>query len=156
MRRWSTWFFAITITHLVISSILCLLCYVLWRDPGLNAAMIGCVLMLINLWLLASAWQRLIVKKVFALPISIIVIKYPLLMAFLREIIVTHQVNVGGLSVGLGSVVMTALVLAIARHFDMVPDLFISDTEMIGEPDTTAGKPDPHVDTDWVDHPERR
>ena len=84
-----------------------------WRDP-LSAASYaaGAGLVLLNVISMGLLWFHVIRKKLIALSLSIIVFKYPILGIIIYKLLSFTWINRVWFSVGLASLVVTALFFA--------------------------------------------
>ena len=105
--------FAIQIAVTLLGAVLS---WILWDFTAAGAAGLAATLMLANLVALQWCWNCFLVKKVFALPIGVIVIKYALLIVILYTFVVSRQIDVRGLSVGLGTIILSTVAFAIFKH----------------------------------------
>lgn len=159
MQALLRWVKFVTPAHALVSLVLLSACWVFWGFEATVAVGVGSLIELVNLWVLGWVWAQLLLKKMFALPIAVIVIKYPLLMFVLWELIVGRRVHVGGLSVGLGSILGTSVVLAVGHQIGWLPALSAVIGPVvyrdIAKPEVTTQGQSDEVDTRWVDHSER-
>jgi len=155
----SQWISIVTPPHILVGALLAGVSFLAWGSAATLASIAGSLIMLVNLWVLGWVWAQLLLKKMFALPLAIIVIKYPLLMMVLWKLIVGQHVHAAGLSVGLSSVLGTVLVLAVRHHRGTGPKLLtiLETPNNHSEPATPHGteQQSADVDTSWVDHSER-
>jgi hypothetical protein len=125
----------------ILTTVCCVfLAHWVWGFEAAVGALVGGVIIGINLFLTAWVWQSILLKKVFALPIALIVIKYALLMIFLYTNVASRNIHVGGLGVGLGSVVVSLVAFAIYHRVVSHEDDSLA-SESGSEP----------TDTSWVD-----
>lgn len=75
---------------------------------------VGCAVTGINLFALLWSWKRIIFKKSIAPAIAVIVLKYAIFGFAIYKLLGMKWVNVTGLVVGLGSIILTVAIIA---HF---------------------------------------
>ena len=87
-----------------------------WRAASSYA--VGTTLSLANVALLAVLWGRLLQKKLVALSLFIIVFKYAILGAILYQLLKTSWLSPAWFCVGLGTVMLAALGMALFSDSD--------------------------------------
>jgi hypothetical protein len=97
--------------HLIFLAAIVVIVACMARFDQLVAFMVGATLITLNLGLLAFAWKNILAKKLVALSVGVIVIKYAIL-----GIIVFFVVNYEGWSVGWFAAGMGTLLISCVFH----------------------------------------
>jgi hypothetical protein len=95
--------------HIAVSLALAILLYSLRSSEAAIAFIFGSSVSFFNLLALAVVWPWILAKKLVALSIGIIVIKFAILGWILYEVATKNLVQVEWFAVGLGVVILTVL-----------------------------------------------
>lgn len=95
--------------HIAASLLLALLLFALRSQEAAIAFIFGSSVSFFNLVALTVVWPRILAKKLVALSIGIIVIKFAILGWILYEVATKNLVQVEWFAVGLGVVILTVL-----------------------------------------------
>ncbi len=111
--------------HAATSLLLAVLIYFLnSRDAAVGFAF-GATVSFFNLVLLVIVWPRILAKKLVALSVGIIVIKFAILAWILYEVVTKKLVQVGWFATGLGVVIITVLAASV-----LVPQATLQETDL--------------------------
>ena len=95
--------------HIVISISIFLIIYTFKETNQAISFLIGSGLVFLNLAILIWVWGRVISKKLIALAVSVIVIKYAIFGVIIYTILGHPEIKPLWFSLGLGTVVVTSL-----------------------------------------------
>lgn len=101
---------------LILGLILIGLMYVFRGLHDAAGCVVGVMTIGFNLWTLIWAWQRIFNRKGLALAVSVIVLKYPILIFTLHWLITRKKISVFGFLIGFG-LLFTILVLVTTKYY---------------------------------------
>lgn len=81
--------------------------------PAAKAYGLGAGLMLLNLVGLVLSWPWILAKKLVALSVGVIVLKFAILGSIVYVAVIKHAVHLGWFAAGLATVVLTIVVTAL-------------------------------------------
>lgn len=107
--------------QLFISGIAVLVVLALDTQHNSMSAVVGSVLMTMNLAVLVETWRRIFLKKSIALAVTAIVFKYAILGTIIYLIVTSGRVQLSGFLIGLTTVLPTIVLYSLmgGKNFEL-------------------------------------
>lgn len=102
--------------HIVITIILALIIFLTRTFPEAISFFIGSTLIFTNLSILFWVWNRIISKKLIALAVSVIVIKYAIFGVIVYLILSHPIIKPIWFSIGIGMIMVTSIITALETN----------------------------------------
>ena len=104
--------------HIAVSLVVVAVCLIFDAEQKIPSVVLGAALMAANWVLLIWSWHQIFLKKLIALGIGVIVIKYAILGLILYYVIASEQWDVVGFLIGISTAVLAAVAFALGGVFN--------------------------------------